>query len=101
EGICLASAAEKPAEAALGLIRLDRNESPYGPSDNVTIAIREGLQLVNRFPQGELEALVSAIATRHAVQPEQVILGCGSTEILRMCASAFLGPGKKLITASP
>ena len=30
-----------------------------------------------------------------------VLLGCGSTEILRMAAFAFLGGGKQLIQASP
>ena len=100
--VCQASSVEsKHLDPASGLIRLDRNENPYGPSDNVTAAMRDHLQLVNRFPEGELEALVSAIAKRHAVQKEQVILGCGSTEILRMCAMAFLGLGKRLVTATP
>jgi aspartate/methionine/tyrosine aminotransferase len=35
------------------------------------------------------------------VKPEQVLLGSGSTEILRMAAFAFLGSGKQLIQASP
>jgi histidinol-phosphate aminotransferase len=35
------------------------------------------------------------------VKVEQVLLGCGSTEILRMAALAFLGTGKQLIQASP
>ena len=35
------------------------------------------------------------------MKPEQVLLGCGSTEILRVAAFAFLGSGKQLIQASP
>jgi histidinol-phosphate aminotransferase len=37
----------------------------------------------------------------HGVAPEQVVLGCGSSEILRLTAVTFLGPGKKLVMASP
>ena len=37
----------------------------------------------------------------HKVKAEQVTLGCGSTEILKVAASAFTGPGKKLVMASP
>ena len=93
--------APEPSNPAAGVIRLDRNENPYGPFDNVAAAIRSGLEMANRFPEFELDALVSRIAGFHSVRPEQVILGCGSTEILRMCCGAFLGAGKKLVTGTP
>ena len=64
-------------------------------------AMREGLGLANRFPDSESDALIGKIANLHRVKPDQVILGCGSTEILRMAAVAFLGPGRKLVTTSP
>ncbi len=63
--------------------------------------MREGLTFANRFPDSESNVMLSRIASLHAVGPDQVIMGCGSTEILRMAAAAFLGPGKKLIMASP
>ena len=83
------------------MIHLDRNENPYGPSDQVSAALRSGLDSANRFPESELEALTDQIAKFHSVRHEQVILGCGSTEILRMCSGAFLLPGKKLAMATP
>lgn len=83
------------------MIRLDRNENPYGPSDQVSAAMRSGLGSANRFPESELDTLIDQIAKVHSIGREQVILGCGSTEILRMCSSAFLGPGKKLAMAMP
>jgi histidinol-phosphate aminotransferase len=46
-------------------------------------------------------ALIEQIAVENHVKPEQVLLGCGSTEVLRMAAFAFLGSGKRLIQASP
>lgn len=100
--ICLATSfAPQPADGLSGPIRLDRNENPYGPAKRVKEAMQEGFEKVNRFPALELETLVAHVADRHSVGPEQVVLGCGSTEILRMCAMAFLGPGQNLVMATP
>src|SRR5438445_10561852 len=49
----------------------------------------------------EYRSLAKRIATANRVKPEQVLIGCGSTEILRMAAFAFLGNGRQLIQASP
>jgi histidinol-phosphate aminotransferase len=61
----------------------------------------ESLELANRYPDLEYQQLSETIATLHGASPDRVVLGCGSSEILRMAATAFLGPGKKLILASP
>jgi histidinol-phosphate aminotransferase len=83
-------------------IRLSRNENAYGPSANVTFAIREvALNSANRYPEVEAEALRGKIAALHSVAPDQVVLGCGASEIMRMAVDAFAGPGKKLVAAVP
>jgi histidinol-phosphate aminotransferase len=84
-----------------GLIRLDRNENAYGPSRKVIDAIHSSVGKVHRYPLTEYSSVTKRIADLHRVKPEQVLMGCGSTEILRMAAFAFLGPGKQLIQASP
>jgi len=84
-----------------GVIRLDRNENAYGPSDVSLAAMRSALNLSNRYPSSEIDDLVNKIARLHGVKPEQVTLGAGSVEILRMAADAFLPRGKKLVLASP
>jgi histidinol-phosphate aminotransferase len=84
-----------------GLIRLNRNENAYGPSKKVVDAIQLSIASVNRYPMMEGNYLTEKIAHVHRVKPEQVLLGCGSTEILRMAAFAFLGSGKQLIQALP
>src|SRR5580765_4396909 len=83
-----------------GPIRLDKNENPYGPSEAAVVAMREGLGRSNRYPDAA-NALQQKIADFHKVKPEQVVLGCGSSEILRMAANEFLAPGKKLVLATP
>lgn len=83
------------------LILLSHNENPYGPSEKVLAVMREALSGSNRYPRTEYDSLVNKIAVFHRVRPEQIVLGCGSSEILRLAAAAFLGPGKKFIQASP
>ena len=83
-------------------IRLSRNENAYGPSANVTATMREAaLNAANRYPEVEAEALRIRIAALHGVAPEQVVLGCGATEIMRMAVDAFVRSRKRLVTALP
>jgi len=84
-----------------GFIRLNSNENAYGPSTKVADAIKCSSGRANRYPRMQYNWLVERIAGVNSVKPEQVLLGCGSTEILRVAAFAFLGSGKQLIQASP
>lgn len=84
-----------------GLILLYSNENPYGPSPKVLEAITRATGSVNRYPRMRYQALRERIAAMHRVSPDRVLLGCGSTELLRMAACASLGNGKQLIHASP
>jgi histidinol-phosphate aminotransferase len=84
-----------------GLILLYSNENAYGPSVKVLDAITSAAQNSNRYPRMRYNSLAEKIAGIHHVSPEHVLLGCGSTEILRVAACAFLGRGKQLIHASP
>ena len=84
-----------------GLIRLNSNENPYAPSASVATSIRSAIGAVNRYPLAGYNSLVEQIAGVHHIGSDRVLLGCGSTDVLRMAASAFLGNGKQLIQASP
>lgn len=95
------SLAPEQSDETDGFIHLDRNENPYGPSSKVQEFLRSAVPTANRYPGSERDALLNAIAEMHKIKPEQVVLGCGSTELLRAAATTFLGPGKKLIRATP
>jgi histidinol-phosphate aminotransferase len=82
-------------------ICLGKNENAYGPSPKVKQAMEESLGLASRYPDLEFKRLAETISALHGVKTEQVVLGCGSSEILRMAAAAFLGPGKNLVIAMP
>ena len=89
------------ASAPGGPIILSRNENAYGPSDTVTAAMREALNVANRYAFSDARTLSEKLASLHGVKAEQIVLGCGSGEILSISVCAFLGPGKKLLQASP
>src|SRR5689334_18731530 len=63
------------------LICLNNNENAYGPSNSVTSAIQSFAASVNRYPFKEDVALAQRIADQHRVKSEQILLGCGSTDI--------------------
>jgi histidinol-phosphate aminotransferase len=93
--------ATRPERDREGFLLLDSNENPYGPSAKIMAAVEESLSRANRYPFREYEGLTEDIARLHKVEANQVVLGCGSTDILRVAASALLGPGKKVIMAAP
>jgi histidinol-phosphate aminotransferase len=89
------------ADSPTRMVRLNRNESAYGPCEKAKAAFQEAFTEVNRYPGEDVENLRSAVAVLHGVRPESITLGCGSTEIMRMAAETCLGPGKTMVTASP
>jgi histidinol-phosphate aminotransferase len=82
-------------------VRLNANENPYGPSPAVMNAMREALTLAARYPDAQEAALVADLAHLHGVAPEQILLGIGSSDLLRLAASAFLAPGHTAVMADP
>jgi histidinol-phosphate aminotransferase len=82
-------------------VLLYRNENPYGPSEKVVAAMRESVAGGNRYPRTEYDTLLDKLAALHKVKREQIVLGCGSGEILCMAAMAFLKPDKGLVEAAP
>ena len=87
--------------AAPDALRLDSNENPNGPGAAALDAIRAMFREAPRYPDAPITDLQQAIARALAVSPDNVILGCGSGEILRMAVYAFTAPDRALVTASP
>jgi histidinol-phosphate aminotransferase len=64
-------------------------------------AMTRSQAIAGRYPDAGEDAVRDAIARLHGLAPERVALGCGSTEVLRMAAQAFLGTGKTVVAAEP
>ena len=81
-------------------IKLNTNESPFPPSPRVIKAIsRAELLKLNLYSDPTCARLVEAIAKRYELQPENVLTGNGSDEILAFAFRAFCGEGKPLAYA--
>jgi histidinol-phosphate aminotransferase len=94
-------AAPPAAPAPTPLIGLDSNENPYGPSPRALAAMTRSQGWAARYPDAKEQEVMEALARLHKVAPEQVVLGCGSGEILKMADAAFLAPGKVVVAAEP
>ena len=79
------------------IIKLASNESPLGPAPGALVAARESLAGVAQYPDGNGFELKRALARRHGVAPEQVVLGNGSNDVLDLAARVFLGPGRNAV----
>jgi histidinol-phosphate aminotransferase len=86
-----------PPDAVL----LNSNENPYGPAASALAAMTEAERVASRYPDAAEVRLTEAIARLHGVEPDRVVLGCGSGEVLQMADMAFLGPGRKVVVAEP
>ncbi len=81
-------------------IKLNTNESPFPPSPKVVKALsRAELLKLNLYSDPTCGQLVEAIAKRYELQPENVLTGNGSDEILAFAFRAFCGEGKPLAYA--
>jgi len=85
-----------------GVVRLSANENPYGPSPKAFQAITESFGLACRYPDEHNDVLIDKLAKLNGVDHDQILLGDGSAEILKLCAETFTGPQNgKLVAADP
>lgn len=96
-----AAAANGRSPETAGPILLNSNENPYGPSPKALAALVAANPVANRYPDDAEDGMRAAIAKHHGVAPEQIVLGCGSSEILQMADLAFTGPGRRAVAAEP
>ena len=83
------------------IVRLSANENPYGPSAAALEAMRLAFTQAWRYPDEAQDALIETLAKLHSVSRDQVLLGDGSSEILKLAAASFTGPSRTLVMASP
>src|SRR5262245_27887779 len=93
--------AAAPAAAGPRAIHLDSNENPYGPPPAALEAMLASRARAARYPDPLETPLTEDLARHHGVTPDNILLGCGSGEILKMADMAFLGAGRKVVAAEP
>jgi histidinol-phosphate aminotransferase len=82
---------------AHSVIKLSSNESPFGPSPRAVEAFIEAASSLSRYPDGSARALREAIGKLYGLDPDRIVCGAGSDEVLNLIATAYLGPGDEAI----
>ncbi|MES1247693.1 MAG: histidinol-phosphate transaminase [Actinomycetota bacterium] len=97
----------KPIDAVqreLGLdrvIKLASNEGPYGPFPSALEAMERALRELNRYPDGGVWNLRAALAERHGVQHDEIVVGPGADAIIDWLSQAALDPGDEIVCGWP
>ena len=104
EGSWLEFAQAQRGASNSNIIRIASNENPLGPGQHVVDVIVGKFPEAGRYPFNAREqepVLVRALAAKHGVENNQIVLGPGSGEILTNAVRAFTSPSKPLATAWP
>jgi histidinol-phosphate aminotransferase len=78
-------------------IKLSSNETPLGPSPKAIEAYARVGASLERYPDGAATELRQAIGRAYGLNPDRIICGCGSDELLNLLAHAYVGPGDEAI----
>lgn len=81
------------------IVKLASNENPLGPSPRAKEAMRMAIEEGHYYPDGGGWKLRNAIAERHGLGMEKVVLGNGSNEVIELLCHCFLNPNAALIAA--
>jgi len=88
-------AAHVPGQA--NALKLSSNENPYGPSDRAKEAFARSVHQLHRYPSTDHGPLRQAIGEVHHLDPDRIICGVGSDEILTFLCQAYAGPGDEVV----
>jgi histidinol-phosphate aminotransferase len=86
-------------ESHVNCIKMASNENPWGPSPKAVAAMQAVLNDCNFYPDNDASDLRDALAKRHGVHPDQVVLTAGSTSLLGIVARTLLSPGLNAVTS--
>jgi histidinol-phosphate aminotransferase len=97
----------KPVEEVqreLGLervVKLASNEGPFPPFPAALEAMKRAAHELNRYPDGGAFALRTALAARHGVRFEEIVVGGGADGVIDLLSQATLDPGDEIVCGWP
>jgi histidinol-phosphate aminotransferase len=83
------------------VIKLASNESPIPPFPEVIEAIAAAAATINRYPDNDWHLLAEAVAERLRVEPENLMFGGGTSELLRVASQAMGGEATSAVYPWP
>lgn len=95
--IALYVSGESGIQGRSEVLKLSSNENPHGPSPKATAAFAAAAAQLHRYPSTDHAGLRRAIGEVHGLDPDRIICGVGSDEVLQFIAQAYAGPGDEVI----
>jgi histidinol-phosphate aminotransferase len=80
------------------VLKLSSNENPLGCSDKARVAFAAAGADLHRYPSTDHAGLRGAIGEVHGLDPDRIICGVGSDEVLQFVTQAYAGVGDQIIT---
>lgn len=84
-------------EGVSNVVKLSSNENPFGPCEAAIKAFEGAGRSLHRYPSADHGELRGAIGEVYGLNPEQIICGAGSDEIIAFLCQAYAGPGDEVI----
>jgi histidinol-phosphate aminotransferase len=78
-------------------VKLSANESPLGPSPRAIAALQAAAPEAPRYPAGAAERLRRTIGARFDLDPDRIVCGAGSDELIQLLMRAYAGPGDEVL----
>ena len=79
------------------VVKLSSNENPFGPSEKAREAVIRAAHSLHRYPNTDHAGLRAAIGEVHGLDPDRIICGVGSDEIIHFLCQAYAGPGTEVL----
>ena len=79
------------------VVKLSSNENPFGPSDKAREAVSRATHSLHRYPNTDHASLRAAIGEVHGLDPDRIICGVGSDEIIHFLFQAYAGPWTEVL----
>ncbi|WP_456389856.1 histidinol-phosphate transaminase [Profundibacter sp.] len=84
-------------EGVSDVVKLSSNENPFGPSEAAQKAFTQAAFQLHRYPSTDHAPLRAAIGEVHGLDPERIICGAGSDEIITFLCQAYAGVGDEVL----
>lgn len=95
--IALYQSGASHVEGQSNILKLSSNENPLGPSDAAKDAVARTVHDMHRYPSTDHGPLRRAIGETWGLDPDRVICGVGSDEIIHFLCQCYAGPGDEVI----
>src|SRR5579862_1234430 len=91
-------AEEIERELGVKVVQLGMNENPFGPSPKGVEAAREQMEQAAPYPDDSGFFLRQKLAAHYKISMDELIISCGSSDILALAFHAVLAPGAEVLT---